>query len=481
MIWKEYEDYRRAILKKWDNGEYFIRSIEVKGLFNWKNSLINFLSPVSILTGINGSGKSTIVNALKQVYSLQNNSYEFGILSEVKSYEIKIINNQEQYIHVNNKQIIKKEFVLPLIVDITFNSKLYSRYKNSSETEIKDNKESLKQFDSFILPPELLNYMKELLYKDISSVERIIDEDDIENEYYVIKLTNGMIYDSYTMGSGEFYINQFLWKINEVSPNSIVIIEELENFVHCEAQKKILELLHKYSAKKNIQFILTTHSPTIIDHSDEPSRILILSDTNGNVSCFNNCSKYLAKDILGSFNKDFVEILVEDQKSKTLLETIISKKDPKILKHLIINPIGSDTYIKQAGIICKKLELNNTFGILDGDSDLGEDIDNFTLKLPWEEPPEKFIMNFSLSKVQEISKYTQLDYEFVKKAFEDNKLLSDFHEWFTKISEELGQDKNYLWIVLIKLWFEENKNTNEMNLFFNKFKEILKKLKVSLE
>ena len=242
MILSEYNDYQRRMSSRWRSKNYFLQEVQLINIFNWKNATLKFNSPVSLITGKNGIGKSTFINALKQVYDLQNGESDFGILSSLEEYTIKLANQDGNKFIVENKEIKTVEFSLPKLDDLTFNSKLYAHYKNSTGAKMETYLETLEQYDSKSLTTGLLAVMKELIGKQIVSAERIVDFEskDISNlEYYRLKIDDDTIYDSYTMGAGEFYINQFLWGLDSLTEGSIIIIEELENFLHPEAQKSL--------------------------------------------------------------------------------------------------------------------------------------------------------------------------------------------------------------------------------------------------
>ncbi|VVB86099.1 AAA domain, putative AbiEii toxin, Type IV TA system [uncultured archaeon] len=510
MIKSEYDDYQRKTLKKWHEKKYFLKEIHLINIFNWKNATLRFNSPISLITGKNGIGKSTFINALKQVYNLQNKEYEFGILFRVKNYKIRLLNHKNNELIVENQEIVKQDFSLPNLIDLTFNSKLYAYYKNSTGLNMMFYLATLKQYDAKPLPSKLLTIMKELIGKQIISAERIIDQEpsypgfdlepsepdfdleppepdfDLEPpepdfiqekpylEYYRIKLVDGTVYDSYTMGSGEFYINQFLWGLDSLTENSIVIIEELENFLHSEAQKKILELIHEYSLKKNVQFILTTHSPTLIEHTNNYSRILLKIDSESNISCVNNCSEGLAKDSLGANIENKIEVLVEDEKALHLFRTIISQKNSNLLKQLIINNCGGDANIKKYIDINKSLKIKSSkiIGVVDGDSPIKEE--EYLIKFPGEKPPEKLIMEYITANYETVVEKIERPLIEVKTAFENAKTLSDYHEWFSYASSNLGEDNDVLWIFMTKMWCKEN--SKEIDAFYTKFEEQFNKL-----
>ena len=476
MILSKYQDYQRRMSSRWGSKHYFLQEVQLIKVFNWKNATLKFNSPVSLITGKNGIGKSTFINALKQVYDLQNGESDFGILSSLEEYMIKLVNQDNNEFIVENKKIEKKEFVLQKLEDLTFNSRLYAHYKSSTGTEMETYLETLEQYDSKSLTVDLLTVMKELIGKQIVSAERIVDLEvqDISNlEYYRLKIDDGTIYDSYTMGSGEFYINQFLWGLDSLTEGSIIIIEELENFLHPEAQKKVLELIHKYSATKKVQFILTTHSPTLIDHANINSRILIKIDSESNIICMNDCSTWLAKDHLGSKVENKVEVLVEDEKAIQFFKTMISLNNPNMVKQLIITNGEGNSKIKKCIDIVHKLESSTFIGIIDGDSVYAE-MDNL-LKLPGEVSPEELVMLYITDNYDKVALKIDKSEEEVKTAFELARTIEDYHEWFSNASSRLGEDLDFLWSVLVRMWCVEY--SDDTKAFYSKFEKEFNKLK----
>ena len=249
----KYNDFKRDCLKKWDKGDYHLKSINIENIFNWKDATVTFHHPVTLITGKNGVGKTTVINAVKHAVKHQNSeSPEIGFFSIIDYFFIQLENFKSKCIEIDNKGIQTDEFKLPTVIDLTFNSSLYSFFNEYTSEQMLNYQKTLEQFDAITLPGNLLALMKEILEKPIQSAEKIIDEDQQDKEYYKITINDEFCYDSYTMGSGEFFINQFLWGLNDIPPCSIVIIEELENYLHSGAQKKILELIHFNDSFPNI-------------------------------------------------------------------------------------------------------------------------------------------------------------------------------------------------------------------------------------
>jgi AAA15 family ATPase/GTPase len=511
MIRAEYIDNQRHGLEKWDKNLYPIKKISLKNLFNWKDNSAILSSPIMILTGKNGTGKSTCINAIKYAYQVQNGAIETGVISSIPDFQIKLVASDGNEIIVENEKIIHSGFKLPHVIDLSFNSELYSFFKNSSNLQRKLYLSTLEQYDPIPLPPYLLDILQFFIEKKIKSAERIIDfgnvDDDMElvlddegvlienkevvndddgvlidfeeivvdntgkkesiKEYYRMELADNTKYDSYSMGSGEFFLNQFLWGLNDLKSGDLVLIEELENYLHSDVQKKIIELIHELANKKKIQFILTTHSPTIIDHVLRNS-LLLIKNENNNVKPLNNCPNWLAKDILGTTIQNKKIVCVEDAKANSFLMTLISFGCPYLLNQIeIINCQGE---AKILGIInaINSVRLTNFIGVLDGDSKVPNDqkIPHIVV-LPGKNLPEIVVVNEVERNTKILSGMLLKSKEQIADAISLAKTRIDPHEWVSVIARELGEDPDSLWDIMIKIWYNENQN--EASEFFKHF------------
>lgn len=96
------------------------------------------------------------------------------------------------------------------------------------------------------------------------------------------------------------------------------------------------------------------------------------------------------------------------------------------------------------------------------------------IKFPGEKPPEKLIMEYITANYETVAEKIERPLIEVKTAFENAKTLSDYHEWFSYASSNLGEDNDVLWIFMTKMWCKEN--FKEIDAFYTKFEEQFNKL-----
>ncbi len=114
-----------------------------------------------------------------------------------------------------------------------------------------------------------------------------------ENDYSLKKIANHLgedvlgfsglsqKYSSYNCASGEDVLSRILIDCIEAPEYSLVLIDEIELGLHPGIQRRLMDVIFEISIRDQKQFILTTHSPTIISSVPESARIFI--DVEGDV------------------------------------------------------------------------------------------------------------------------------------------------------------------------------------------------------
>lgn len=71
-------------------------------------------------------------------------------------------------------------------------------------------------------------------------------------------------FSTYASSTGDMKTMYILAALFSKTPNSTLIIEELENGLHPERMKLLLDYIQRIASKRDIQLIITTHSPNVI-------------------------------------------------------------------------------------------------------------------------------------------------------------------------------------------------------------------------
>lgn len=255
-----------AMKKKAD----YIKRIEIKGLWGRKNISWELRPDVNILSGVNGIGKSTILN--NSVTSLT--MLEGGALKNGVQPGVSFVFSPEDatYIHFD----VIRSFDRPLL-----NSELLGKIGNQKvKTEL--------DWQLYQLQRRYLDYQVnignriiELLTggkpKDASEVSRpktsfqnLIDDLFSETGKKIIRKSNEILFEQdgdtltpYQLSSGEKQMLVILLTVLVQDNQSYALfMDEPEISLHVEWQQRLISLIR--SLNPHVQIILTTHSPALI-------------------------------------------------------------------------------------------------------------------------------------------------------------------------------------------------------------------------
>lgn len=259
-----------AIMKKQAD---YIKRIEIKRLWGRKNISWDLRPDVNILSGINGIGKSTILN--NSVRSL--NALEGGALTNGAQSGVSFIFSPEDatFIHFD----VIRSFDRPLI-----NSGLLEKIGNQNvKTEL--------DWQLYQLQRRYLDYQVNIGNRIIELLTSGVPEDQLkatevsrpktrfqdliddlfqETGKKIIRKSNeiqfeqdGDILTPYQLSSGEKQMLVILLTVLvQDNQHCTLFMDEPEISLHVEWQQRLISLIR--CLNPNVQIILTTHSPALI-------------------------------------------------------------------------------------------------------------------------------------------------------------------------------------------------------------------------
>ncbi|WP_027089842.1 AAA family ATPase [Thomasclavelia saccharogumia] len=354
----------------------YVTNLKIKSL----RHLHNIEIPLSdnkknlILTGKNGSGKTSVLDALsKYLDSVANNSdfqeYESSLSYNMQrldiarnNNDIEKINDYERFVKMYKNKILNTrnglevlfnvkpasifryynngEFVLAYykadrifqieevknVEKVNLNDKYSINEKPSSKfvkylVDLKvtqalaltgGKKEKAEQIENWFKSFE--DYLKVVF--DEKSLKLVFDEDAF---HFYISMNNRDTFDFNTLSSGYSAILDIVVdlimrmekKSNrkfEYNMPGIVLIDEIETHLHLELQKNIMSLLT--TIFPNIQFIVTTHSPFILNSLDN----VVIYDLENHILIQNGLTDVPYKGVVEGYFK--VDSLSKELKEK---------------------------------------------------------------------------------------------------------------------------------------------------------------------
>ncbi len=248
----------------------YIKCIEIKGLWGRKNISWELKPDVNILSGVNGGGKSTILN--KSVNMLD--MLEGGSLSNDKTLGVRFVFSPEDatFIHYD----VIRSFDRPLIhgdlmekmadknVKSELDWQLYQLQRRYLDYQVNVGNRIIECLTSGN-PEEAasISYPK-------TRFQDLVDELFGETGKVIIRKSNEILFEQdgdtlypYQLSSGEKQMLVILLTVLvQDNRNGVLFMDEPEVSLHVEWQQRLISLIRELNP--NVQIVLTTHSPAMI-------------------------------------------------------------------------------------------------------------------------------------------------------------------------------------------------------------------------
>ena len=252
----------------------YIKRIEIRGLWGRKNISWELQPDVNILSGVNGGGKSTILN--KSVNTLD--MLQGGSLSNDDSLGVRFVFSPEDatYIHYD----VIRSFDRPLLhgdlmekmadknVKSELDWQLYQLQRRYLDYQVNIGNRIIELLSSG--DPEGQRKAAEVSYPK-RRFQDLADELFSETGKRIIRNKNEIMFSQiegddllpYSLSSGEKQMLVILLTVlvQDKQP-CVLLMDEPEVSLHIEWQQRIIEIIREMNP--NAQVILTTHSPAMI-------------------------------------------------------------------------------------------------------------------------------------------------------------------------------------------------------------------------
>ncbi|MES3023679.1 MAG: AAA family ATPase [Pseudomonadota bacterium] len=394
---------------------------------------LTFKTPVSVISGANKSGKTTVLLSIAcSHFEFKKRDYTNGksarhTWSDVLKFTLHDIQASDWTYHLSIKTGAKTE---------TRRGQRKATTKKwngvgKKESQIKGVEVVYVDLDR-ILPAR---YYSSTLHKksqsaiatNVSAKNQIFIEECIsyifQNSYSLQKIANHMgedvlgftgennQYSSYNCASGEDVLSRILIDSIEAPQYSLILIDEIELGLHPGIQRRLMDIIFEISTRDQKQFIITTHSATIISSVPEHARIFI--DRKGlNHESISPISINAALSKMDSANYPLIDLFCEDDIAERIchkaLQRINSANIPGISSKLINIVVSGSADITYINFQSRKRTFNQVkiksghSCVLDGDMRTKRNKDSAPLYppqdglhfLPGTAAPEKLLCDF---------------------------------------------------------------------------------------
>jgi predicted ATPase len=266
------------------------------------------------------------------------------------------------------------------------------------------------------------------------------------------KRPGGLEYSEANMGSGEARLYALVTQLESMPEKSLVLIEEPETALHPCAQLEMGKYLVDVSQRRRIQILLTTHSEYLLVALPQKSRIYLKREAGGIVP-ISGIGVRQAVSMMDNLAVPAVYILVEDDVGEAIVTELLRKHDAEFLKTVRIIVAGDKDRIQQMMGVFKDQKIP-ICAVRDGDC--GEDRARQLFKLFGALPPEKEIFASPVFRKQ-FAEQHGVDWDAADLANADiskKEPQKGHHHWFDVLLTQTARKKPELLPLAARAYLE---------------------------
>lgn len=453
----------RRLQAKWQQGTGWpkrLEWLEIQDIRGWDGQHIQFNFPIVALVGENGSGKSTVLQCAASVYQPAKNSdlweswfasdfFPKTIWEDIRAGEIRFsvregeritsakIHKPTERWRGNTERpersvnYIDLRRLQPIAARAGY-SKLLREAKNEIERT---------DFDK-----DRLSRLSQILGWNFDSARIAITDANRELVVPVFETQSGK-YSGYHAGSGQTTVAEFLGV--EPDQTALLVIDEIETSLHPSAQRRLIRDLANMCRERDLQIIVSTHSPYVLAELPPEARIYLMQGQSGR-HVMTGVSPEFAMTRMDEYPHPECEIYVEDERAQTMLREIIVAHSKGVIERCSIVPYGAASVGRSLGImVFQKRFIRPSCVFLDGDQAEAPGC----LLLPGGDAPERVVFgDLQKLKWDKLSERTGRSYSEVADACDQAMTLIDHHEWVKVAASKLVIPGDSLWQAMCQEW-----------------------------
>jgi len=463
----------RLLENRWKSGQGWpkrLEWIEITGVRGWIGQRIEFQFPIVALVGENGVGKSTVLQAVAAVYQKETGSQNFAgdffpdtpweritkaeIRASVKegptstSVNTSLRKLTERWRGYDERKTRNVEYI-----DLRRIQPISARtgYARMAKREVKET-----DFESF--DPLTVERLSTVMGRSYDLAKLSKTEVD-ETRTVPVLSVNGRWYSGFHGGAGETVMAELLQR--QIQKYSVVLIDEVETSLHPRTQRRLMRDLATLCRNLELQCIVTTHSPYILDELPPEGRIYLM-ESDGQRRIIVGVSPAFAMTKMDDEVYPEADVYTEDERAGILVNEIIARStQPDLILRYQIVPYGTANVGRALGTMAAEKRFPRpSVVILDGD----QDPSSGCFVLPGGDAPERVAFDgLSQRGFDGVAARLSRSVSDVADACNSAMLLADHHEWVRYAADRLAVPGNVLWQSMCAEWSLRGLSQNDSN------------------
>lgn len=388
MIEKRFGELWQQLQGKKPHLPHFLAEIHLKGIRGIADIRVVFDYPVSVIAGGNASGKSTVLFAAACAYKVPGAGIKDFVPSTLfPDYRPKLGGRQDDKQEIliefdystpdgrrsmrwrrskgwNRSFLGRKNATQP---ERPLYLRTLSNLSNPSEVRGVLSMSRLRlQPQEFPLTASQIEFAQQMLPFRYSEVVEL--SMGSKNLLYAAQ-EGGATYSELHMAAGERAVLRLAQEIAQLK-GALVLIDEVEAGLHPWVQQLLMLQLQQLALRNDLQIIVTSHSPVVLDSVPPHGRIFLQRDEAGRVAV-HPAYRDVVQDALYGRSGETLNVLCEDDAAEGVLQGVFDSLLPRLRIRRESVRVGRDTGAEEFPAHAKAFkqfgQIQNFVFVLDGD------------------------------------------------------------------------------------------------------------------
>lgn len=450
----------RRLYNKWKTGAAWpkrLEWLEISGLRGWTGQRIDFNFPIVALVGENGSGKSTVLQSAAAVYrspDKKDDRFASDFFPDTPFERVSAASIRFSYREGSNSQTrsVRKpsdrwrgnperperriEYVDLSRIQPVGARVGYVKLLKAGVTE-----ESHAAFEA-----DRLGRFSQIMGKSYAAAGLSLTSVDHRRAVPVL-MHDEARYSGFHQGAGEIAAAELL--AADYPKYGLVLIDEIETSLHPRAQRRLVQDLAKIARENELQIVLTTHSPYVLDELPPEGRIYLMKGATGR-TVVTGVSPDFAMTRMDEEQHPECDVYVEDNRAATMVSEMLIFADRDLRARVRVIPYGSASVGMALGLMASQQRFPRPSVVfLDGDQVAAAGC-NLT---PGDDAPERVVFEGLQRQgwpdvALRIGRSTAETVDALTRAM----TLTDHHDWLGDAADRLLTGSEILWQAMSASW-----------------------------
>jgi predicted ATPase len=461
----------RRLKARWETGTGWPKRldwIEIGGLRGWEGQRFNLNFPIMAVVGENGVGKSTVLQCAASVYRSETTPPKDRFASdffpdttwdhilnarigyavrEAGSPHVSTIRKPGERWRGNPERRQRRVEYIDLTRIQPVPARVgYTKLANPSLLELTSN-----PFEK-----GRLGRLSEIMGRTYDLAKMAMTSADAKRAVPVIS-QQGAAYSGFHQGAGETTVTELLQA--DIPQYSLVLIDEIESSLHPRAQRRLIRDLAERCREGELQIILTTHSPYVLEELPPEARAYILQAPTGRREIVYGVSADFAMTKMDDVPHTECDLYVEDRRAEAMLTEILVHGKPDLVHRCRTIPYGASSVGRALGeMVANRRFPRPSCVYLDGD----EGAARGCLTLPGEDAPERVVFEALRERHwNTLDTRTGRPFSKIADACAQAMTISDHHEWVDRAATALVLGGDILWQAMCAAWATQCVTTDD--------------------